>query len=167
MKKLFLFLFILAMPFVADAQTLRFGYYSQDEVFRFMADYARAQNSLDTLRQQFDAETKRTSEEFNNKYEEFLEVQQSLAPTIRNKRQVELQEMMNRGIAFKEEAQRLLRRAEQDAFAPVRQRLVSAVRKLGQERGYAFILNADNDVLPYVDTSLGDDITETLKDLLK
>ena len=38
---------------------------------------------------------------------------------------------------------------------------------MGRESGYAFILNTDNNALPYADISMGEDITETLKTVLK
>ena len=81
-----------------------------------------AQRSIDDLRQKYDAEMKRAEDEFNSKYEEFLDVQKDLVPAILRKRQAELQEMMQKNINFKNESQRLLKQAEADAFAPVRLR---------------------------------------------
>ncbi len=71
---------------------------------------------------------------------------------------------MEKNIDFKEETKRLLQQAEQEAYAPARQKLNDAVRKIGQENGYAFVLNADNNALPYVDTTQGIDITDVLKE---
>ena len=127
MKKLIISLMIAALPMIGSAQSLRFAYLSYDKVMKSMPEYASAMANIDKLRIQYDAEIKRTEEEFNNKYEEFLEVQSTLAPSIRNKRQVELQDMMNRGIAFKSEAERLLKQAEDDAMAPVRSKLTDAI----------------------------------------
>ena len=100
--------------------------------------------------------------DFNNKYEEFLEVQQTLAPSIRNKRQVELQDMMNRGIAFKAEAERLLQQAKEDAIKPVRQKLSAELEKFGNSEKYAFIINSDNNTLPFVNVEYGENITEIM-----
>lgn len=167
MRKLITSLIFAALPFVGSAQSLRFAYLSYDKVMKSMAEYTVAMNNIKSLRQQYDAEIKRTEEEFNNKYEEFLEVQQTLAPSIRNKRQVELQDMMNRGIAFKGEAERLLRQAEDDALAPVRKKLSDSISQYGRSEGYAFILNSDNNNLPFVNVEYGEDITETIIDKLR
>lgn len=82
------------------------------------------------------------------------------------KRQAELQDMMEKNIAFKKEAQRLLAQAEQDAMAPVKGKVLDAVRKLGQQRGYAFILNADGDAVPYIDMAYGDNLNDAVLSLL-
>lgn len=38
---------------------------------------------------------------------------------------------------------------------------------MGKESGYAFILNSDNNNLPFVNTAIGEDITDALISALK
>ena len=131
-----------------------------------MPDYVLAQRSIDDLRVKYDAELKRAEEEFNSKYEEFLEVQKDLVPAILRKRQAELQEMMQKNINFKNESKRLLQQAETDAFAPVKAKLNEALTKVGQTQGYAFILNTDGNACPYVNPEMGENATEFVKEAL-
>ena len=166
MKKLFLLIVLGVLSLTANAQT-RFGYFSFDNVLKSMPDYVMAQRSIDDLRQKYDAEMKRAEDEFNSKYEEFLDVQKDLVPAILRKRQAELQEMMQKNINFKNESQRLLKQAEADAFAPVKNKLYNALTKVGQTQGYAFILNTDGDACPYVNPEMGEDATELIKEALK
>lgn len=165
MKKLFLLIVLGVLSLTANAQT-RFGYFSFDNVLKSMPDYVMAQRSIDDLRQKYDAEMKRAEDEFNSKYEEFLDVQKDLVPAILRKRQAELQEMMQKNINFKNESQRLLKQAEGDAFAPVKNKLYNALTKVGQAQGYAFILNTDGDACPYVNPEMGEDATELIKEAL-
>lgn len=165
MKKLFLLIVLGVLSLTANAQT-RFGYFSFDNVLKSMPDYVMAQRSIDDLRQKYDAEMKRAEDEFNSKYEEFLDVQKDLVPAILRKRQAELQEMMQKNINFKNESQRLLKQAEADAFAPVKNKLYNALTKVGQAQGYAFILNTDGDAYPYVNPEMGEDATELIKEAL-
>lgn len=165
MKKLFLLIVLGVLSLTANAQT-RFGYFSFDNVLKSMPDYVMAQRSIDDLRQKYDAEMKRAEDEFNSKYEEFLDVQKDLVPAILRKRQSELQEMMQKNINFKNESQRLLKQAEADAFAPVKNKLYNAITKVGQAQGYAFILNTDGDACPYVNPEMGEDATELIKEAL-
>lgn len=165
MKKLFLLIVLGVLSLTANAQT-RFGYFSFDNVLKSMPDYVIAQRSIDDLRQKYDAEMKRAEDEFNSKYEEFLDVQKDLMPAILRKRQAELQEMMQKNINFKNESQRLLKQAEADAFAPVKNKLYNALTKVGQAQGYAFILNTDGDACPYVNPEMGEDATELIKEAL-
>jgi len=156
----------LVLPVIAGAQ-VRFAYFSYNEVFGSMPGRAIVQENMKKLSSQYDAETKRAEEEFNVKYEEFLEGQRDFAPAILNKRQAELQEIMEKNVAFKEEARRLLKQAEDDMNMPLKARLNDALKHIGMERGYAFILNTDNDACPYIDPAQGTDITAELKELLK
>lgn len=165
MKKLFLLIVLGVLSLTANAHT-RFGYFSFDNVLKSMPDYVMAQRSIDDLRQKYDAEMKRAEDEFNSKYEEFLDVQKDLVPAILRKRQAELQEMMQKNINFKNESQRLLKQAEADAFAPVKNKLYNALTKVGQAQGYAFILNTDGDACPYVNPEMGEDATELIKEAL-
>ncbi len=165
MKKLFLLIVLGVLSLTANAQT-RFGYFSFDNVLKSMPDYVMAQRSIDDLRQKYDAEMKHAEDEFNSKYEEFLDVQKDLVPAILRKRQAELQEMMQKNINFKNESQRLLKQAEADAFAPVKNKLYNALTKVGQAQGYAFILNTDGDACPYVNPEMGEDATELIKEAL-
>lgn len=152
-------------PDVMPQQTLtaqpivRFGYLSYEQTLRSLPDYAIAQRNIDKLRQDYDAEMKRVEEEFNAKYETFLEGQREFAPSILKKRQAELQELMEKNVAFKEQAQQLLRNAEQEAFAPLRAQLQQAINRVALAHSFSFVLNTDNNAVPFVNPSTGVDIT--------
>ena len=164
MKKLFFSLAFTLLPLLAAAQqsvpAFKFAYFSYDKVLHAMTDYATATRSLN-------AETKRSVDDFNSRYEDFLEVQRKLEPSILRKRQAELEELMERNIAFRKESERLLKKAEEDIYAPVRTKLNNTVRQMGKESGYAFILNTDNNSVPFVNTAMGEDVTEALIAALK
>ena len=182
MKKTILHLALALMPMASLAQqatpvaqsvktetptALRFGYFSFDAVFHTMPGYAIAKHNMDDLRLKYDAETKRSEDEFNSKYEEFLDGQRSFAPSILEKRQAELRELMAKNMAFKAESERLLKQAEDEAYAPLKKQIKAALQKIGKAKGYAFIMNTDQDALPYVDATMGEDITELIKENLK
>ena len=158
-------LFIFA-PANADAQN-RIAYFSYDEALKSMPEYATAQNNISSLRAKYTDELKRAENEFNNKYEEFLDGQQDFAPLILQKRQAELQELMQKNLAFKAEAERLLAQAEKDAMAPVKEKMTTVLQKIGKQRGYSVILNTDSNACPYIDTAIADDITTIVKDALR
>ena len=166
MKKILFSVFLVLLSLSTSAQTLRFAYFRYTEVLQSMPEYTAALQETDELRAEYDAEIKRSEDDFNAKYEDFLDKQHSMTPAILRKRQAELQDLMEKNIAFKEEAKRLLQQAEQKAYAPARQRLEKVVREHGEEGGYAFVLNADNNALPYVDSTQGTDLTDILKEVL-
>src|SRR3712207_1556066 len=104
MKKLLLLLSFMLLPFAADAQVLhlKIGYFSMDSVLQAMPEYVASQKNIADLTAKYEAETKRVEAEFNKKYEEFLDGQRDFAPSILKKRQAELQELMDKNVAFKD-----------------------------------------------------------------
>ena len=171
MKRVILLLFACLVLTAVQAQdsvkVFRFGYLSYDSVLVSMPGYALAQNTLTTLRRQYDAEMERVEQDFNLKYEEFLEGQRDFPPTILRKRQTELKELLERNVSFKAASRRELAEAEAGAMAPLRSRLADVVRAIGQERGYAFILNTDAGAVPFVNDALGEDITNLVINALR
>ncbi len=165
-NRFFILLWVLVLPVMASAQ-VKFGFLSYDGVMRSMPEYTMTQENMADLRSKFDAEMKRVEDDFNRKYEEFLDGQRDFAPTILQKRQTELQEMLTRNVAFKAEAEKLLRQAEADAMAPLREKLQKAIRQVGADGGYAFILNTDGDACPYIDPTMGEDVTNQVIEALK
>ena len=180
MKQILLPLVFMLMPVAASAQqsahpqvsvpveqSLRFGYFSYEEVLHTMPGYAIAKHNMDDLRAKYDAETKRAEDEFNAKYEEFLDGQRSFAPSILEKRQAELRELMAKNVTFKAEAVRLLQQADADAYAPLKAQIDADVQKVGKVKGLAFILNTDKGAFPYVNALCGEDVTLLIKENLK
>lgn len=167
MKKLFLFLAFVAFAFSVNAQaSFKFGYFSFDNAIKQMPDYAVVQHNINDLQAKYDAETKRVEDEFNKKYEQFLDGQRDFAPSILQKRQAELQDMMEKNVAFKQESARLLSQAKQEAYDSLKVKLRLAVKVIGDQRGYAFILNTDNDAVPYINNATGEDISAIVKDVV-
>lgn len=167
MKKLFFTLLTALLPLVVSAQGIKFGYFSYNKVYHAMADYAKAKQAFDALKAKYDAEVKRSEDDFNHRYEDFLEVQRTLEPSILRKRQSELEDLMQRNKQFKKDTERLLKQAEEETFAPVKQKLSTTLRQMGSESGYAFILNTDNNSVPFVNNAVGEDVSEALITVLK
>jgi outer membrane protein len=146
-------------PATSQAAALRYGYLSVDSVLHSLPDYTIAKHKLSDLKAKYDAEMKRVEDEFNTKYQFFLQDQQELAPSILQKRQAELQELMDKNVAFKAKARQLLQEAEEEAMSPIRDKVNTAIRLVGEKRGLAFVLNTDNNAAPFLNPTFGEDIT--------
>lgn len=170
MKRLFLLIFTL-VALTASAQdsvsVVRFGYLSYKQALQSMADYAMVQEQMADLHKQYEAEMQRVTNEFNRKYEEFLEGQHEFPKTILQKRQTELQELMSRNVAFKEESRKQLADAEREALAPLKIRLIETVARIARERRLALVVNTDSDACPYINPDWGEDLNLLISDALK
>ena len=147
--------------------TMKFGFLSYEAALQSMGEYALVQKQMVDLRTQYEAETKRVEDEFNAKYEDFLEGQREFPKTILQKRQTELQELMQKNIEFKENSIQELAKAEQEAMAPLRIKLIETLGNIGRERGYAFIVDTDQKALPFINPAMGEDINQLVQNALK
>ena len=150
-----------------ENNTFRFGYLSYETAIQSMPEYALVQQKMKALQEQFQAETLRVEDEFNRKYEDFLDGQRDFPRTILQKRQSELQELMEKNIQFKEQGRQELADAEREAMAPLRIRLIELLSTIGREKGFAFIYDTDTKALPFLTISFGEDINQTVQDALK
>lgn len=150
----------------SDSTKVKFGYLSYDSVRVVMPEYAEMQTSMQQLTAQYEAEQQRVADDFNKKYEAFLDGQASFPRTILQKRQSELQEILDKNIAFKKESQQLLKDAEAKLNAAINATINAAVARIAQERGYAFVLNTDKDAVTFINPEMGENVTEAVKQLL-
>ena len=167
MKKYLLLLLVSFIMLPISAQQLKIGYFSYEAVLKAAPDYLSAKASIENLRKQYDTEIQIAQKDFNEKYENFIENQDGMASAIREKRQSELQSILERNMAFKQESDRLLAKAEEEALAPLRTKLDNAIKALGSEKDFIVILNTDNNAAPYINPVFGEDVTEILISRIK
>lgn len=150
------------MALTATAQT-KFGYVSYKDIVESLPEYAIVNAHIDELQAKYEAEIARSEREFNQKYSDFIEEQASFPENIRIKRHKELQELMERSIAFKDEVNRAMREARREMMQPLYDKIDEAVMKICTENGYDCILNTDNRAYIAINPKNGKDITAKLK----
>lgn len=188
MKKTLLSI-LLALPLCAMAQTetptaeaaesseavqqtkaepaISIGVFSYEECWNAMADVQKAKQEIATLREQYIAELKRAEADFNAKYEDFLDQQSKLATSIRQKRQAELQKIMEENLAFKAQSQQNLAATEEAKYAPLKEKLQQTIVHVAKTKGYNMVFNRDNNTVPYIDGVMVTDFTESVIFYLK
>ena len=168
MRKLTIAIFmVFACCVTAVAQQAKIGYFSYKAILEDMPDYVTAMLGVETLRKQYDEELKAASDEFNEKYELFLDQQNMLDEPIKQKRQADLQSLLDRNTQFRNESMRLLKQAEQDALAPVKQKLNKAIQSVGYSGAFLLIVNTDREACPYIDSSSAEDVTAKIKSYIR
>ena len=158
---------VFACCVTAVAQQAKIGYFSYKAILEDMPDYVTAMLGVETLRKQYDEELKAASDEFNEKYELFLDQQSMLDEPIKQKRQADLQSLLDRNTQFRNESMRLLKQAEQDALAPVKQKLNKAIQSVGYCGAFLLIVNTDSEACPYIDSNSAEDVTAKIKSYIR
>ena len=149
-----------------ETPTIRFGFLSYDSALVSMPGYALAQQQVAVLRAAYEEELQRVENEFNRKYEDFLDGQRDFPRTILLKRQTELQELLQRNIQFKQQGLDELRKAEQEAMIPLRERLNQAIALVATQQQLALVINTDANACPFIDPAMGVDLNAAIQKML-
>lgn len=144
----------------------RFGYFNFREVVMALPEYASVLAQVQELRTKCEAEISNSEKEFIQRYSEFIDGQAGFPDIIRDKRQKELQELMERSIAFKKEADSTLIEARREMVKPLRKKVTDAARTVCLNEDLDYVVNTDRDNFICVNDSVGVDITLKVKQML-
>lgn len=143
-----------------------FGQVRTSKILTRMPQYHAVQKNLKALKEQYEAEAKKSENDFQRKFEEFMSGQKEFPKTIQEKRQNELQNMLETNASFRIKVQVLLKEAEESMMADVRVELNDAITIAAQERGVSLVFDLDGGSIPYIVPGLATDLTDDVIKLL-
>ena len=158
---------LLSFISIAAIAQSRFGYVSYRELVKVLPEYSIVEAHLDELQGKYEAEIERSEREFNQKYIDFIEHQSQFPDNIRTKRHKELQELMEKSIAFKKEVTHAMREARAEMMRPLYEKVDDAATTLCVDENLDYILNTDERVYLAIHPERGCDVTEQLIQVLK
>ena len=139
---------------------IRYGKISYNQIMMQMPEYKAAKEHMAQLRRKYEAEANYNESSFKRMFAEFLQGQKDFPQNIMLKRQRDLQDAMEKGIAFRKAADSLLMEAELELQKPLRTRLDSAIYLVGAEKGYECIFNIDTNSVPFLHPMITEDATK-------
>ena len=160
LKKIALLLLLVA-PMSLFAQ--KFAHFRSMDIIPVMPEYAKAQTDIQALQKQYEDEIQRSADEFNKKFAEYQQEQQTLPQNIQERRQKELQEMQEKGMQFQQEAQQQLQKAYTDMMEPIYKKLEDAVKAIGAAGAYTYVFDLNRTDIPYIDENVSKDVTNDIK----
>lgn len=159
MRKIFITTLFMLISVTAMSQKA-FGYLSYFKVLQSTEEYSQIQNEIQQLKDESQREMTRASENFSKQFAEYIDGQKTFSENIMMKRQKELQQLMNQSLQYRDEARKLIERAEKELMQPLYDKLNNAIQIIGAENDFEYILNTDNNSYPFINTEKGEDITE-------
>lgn len=136
-----------------------YGMLRYDSILQSMPEYAAMKIRVKQLRDKYEREANYNEQNFKRMFTDFMQGQKDFPQNILLKRQRDLQDALEKGLAFRHQADSLVRAAEADMLAPIRLMLDDAIAAVGEERNYQYIINRDSKAMPYVRRSLSEDAT--------
>lgn len=136
-----------------------YGMLRYDSILQSMPEYMAMKIRVKQLRDKYEREANYNEMNFKRMFTDFMQGQKDFPQNILLKRQRDLQDALEKGLAFRHQADSLVRAAEADMLAPIRLMLDDAIAAVGEERNYQYIINRDSKAMPYVRRALSEDAT--------
>jgi outer membrane protein len=151
-KKIVLFALLL-LPIGAFAQD-KIAYFNSSDIIPTMPEFIHMQDSIQKMQVAIQAELQILNEEYSKKYEAFMKEADGLIENIKIRRMQEIQDIENRAATYQETSQKQLQQLYEQLFAPIQQKVRNALKAVGDENGFAYILDAS--ALLYINPSASD-----------
>ena len=161
MKKLIVLL-LMILPLGAIAQEVKIAFVKTQEVFMAMPEVSGMEKQMADLNEKYRVELKQMQDEYQ--YSDFVAQQDSLTENIKLRRMQEIQDIQERMDNFVQVAQQDVQKKQQELLQPIQQKLHEAIQKVGEEKGYTYIIDPAAllytgtnavDATPFVRTKLG------------
>ena len=170
MKRIVLSLLLIAFifPAVSNAQSnnLKFGHINVSELMGQMPERDTIRQELQEYQKMLQNEIQTLQQEYSQKVQSYQENQGNFSDMVRRSKERELQDMQQRIQEFQSTAQQDFQRKQQELLEPLMNRIDSAIKKVGQEKGFIYIFDTSagavayksqqsQDVMPMVKEELG------------
>jgi len=160
MKKILVMAFAM-MGLTAGAQ--KFAHFNSADVIPNMKEYTTAQQELEAMGKQYEEDLKLMQDELQKKADAYQKEQANLLENVRQRREQELQELSNRFQQSYQDNQQALAKAQQEKLGAIQEKVLAAVKKVGEAGGYVYVVDVSSGVIPFVNTALSTDITAEVK----
>lgn len=160
-KKLILVLAVM-VPMSVFAQ--KFGVVDVDAIMQAMPETAAAQEQLNESSKKFENEFTKLQEELQKLYTEFQAIQDDpdTPQSIKERRMQEIQTRAANVDNFRQTASRDLQQQNEQLMAPIQQKLIEAIKSVGQDGAYTFILPNEPSLLLYTGAAV-ENVTAAVK----
>ena len=159
MKKLILIALILA-PMTVFAQ--KFGHVDSYAILSAMPEVKTVQTEMEALRTKYQQELKTMQDEIERKAQALQSQKDSLPQNILQRRSQEIQDLYDRYQTSMESFQQELQKTEAEKMQPIQQKVIAAIKEIGEQGGYVYIMDLSAGI-PYVSNTLSTDISTELK----
>lgn len=139
----------------------KFGHINTTELMGQMPGRAAAQQELEKYAKDLETTFTALQSEFQNKYTNFLENQESLSQLIRQTRERELVSLQERIQEFQESAQQDIMNKENQLLKPIIDSARKAIQDVAVENGYTYVFDTSSGALLY--SAPSDDLMNQVK----
>ena len=160
MKK-FLIAVIMMAPLSLYAQ--KFAHFNSADIIPNMKEYVTATEEIQAMAKQFEDDIKLMQEELQKKSEEYQKEQANLLDPVKQRREQELQDLYQRLQQSYQDNQQALEKSRQEKMSVINEKVLAAVKKIGEDGGYVYVVDISSGVIPFVNSQLSTDVSAQIK----
>ena len=161
MKKIIIIALMAVLPFGAFAQ--KFGHINSSDIIPLMSEYKAAQAEMEELVKQYQEELDYMQNEYSKKVDDYMKNRETLPESIRERREQELTESQQKMQQYYNDCEVNKSQKENQLMGAIEDKVLKAIKAVGEEGGYVCIFNIAGGVVPYVSSTLTTDVTEAVK----
>lgn len=164
MKKILIAMLMLA-PLSLFAQH-KFAHFNSAEIIPNMKEYTQANDELQVIAKQYEDDVKLMQTELQKKYEEYQKESANLLENVRQRREQELQDLQQRLQVTYQDNQEAFQKAQAEKMQAIQEKVMAAVKKVGEDGGYLYIMDTSTGVVPFINQTLSTDVSADIKKVL-
>ena len=157
----FLIAVIMMAPLSLYAQ--KFAHFNSADIIPNMKEYVTATEEIQAMAKQFEDDIKLMQEELQKKSEEYQKEQANLLDPVKQRREQELQDLYQRLQQSYQDNQQGLEKSRQEKMSVINEKVLAAVKKIGEEGGYVYVVDLSSGVIPFVNSQLSPDVSAQIK----
>ena len=165
MKKIILTIVVLAAGLFCselNAQKVKFGHVDYAGIIQIMPETDSAQVVVKQLKADLEAEAGVMQQEFQAKYEEFVQKQSTYSPAVAKVKQKELEDMYQRLQAFAEGAQSQIQAKQMELLEPVQQKVLDAIKEVSKADNFTYVFDVTTIAYGWDTTDITDKVKAKL-----
>ena len=148
-------------PLSLNAQ--KFAHFNSADIIPNMKEYVTATEEIQAMAKQYEDDMKLMQEELQKKGDEYQKEQANLLENVRQRREQELQDLYQRLQQSYQDNQQALEKARQEKMGAINEKVLAAVKKVGEAGSYVYVVDLNTGAIPFVNSQLSTDITDQIK----
>ncbi len=163
MKKLVLMLLLFApLSIFAQTATPKFGHVNAQAIMQGLPEFIKARGELEAQSKQYENDMKAMQDEIQRKSDEYDKNRSTMNETSRTEAETALNQLMQRYQQAYQDNQQALQKAQQEKLQPIMDKIMTAIKNVGKNGGYVYIMDVSGGI-PYISDTLSKDVTEDVK----
>ena len=155
-KSFFLVLTLIALLFGIEAQAvpdkqvlpLKIGYTNVEYILSLLPERKKIESEYTSFEKQLSNQMQAKMREFQKKAGDFQQGNETMPEAVRNKKQLELQQLQNSLEQLRIESQEKLAKKQTSLFKPLYEKIKSKIKEVAKEKGYTHVFNASPGGMP-------------------